>query len=93
LKCRPVRKYIKEAAWGSCIGYLEKQIETYSFRIAFCLGDVTVQAFFADTARNVKSTRGTWNHVRGLMTYASYHPLAVKKSPTFTITLLRIGSR
>ena len=81
LKCRPVRKYDKETARGTCTGYLKQQLQTNNFEIAFCLGDVAVQAFFDDTERSVKGTRGTWNHVRGLMTYVSYHPLAVRRRP------------
>lgn len=81
LKCRPVRKYDKETARGICLGYLEQQLQSNNYRIVFCLGDTAVKAFFSDPEKSVKSTRGVCHHVRGLPTYTSYHPLAVRRRP------------
>lgn len=81
LKCKPVRKYQKEIARETCFGHLEQQLLGNNFRIAFCLGDVAVRTFFADADRNVKNTRGTWYHIRGLLTYVSYHPFAIRRRP------------
>ncbi len=81
LKCRPVRKYNKENARETCLGYLHQQLQTNKFKIAFCLGDVAVKVFFSDPERDVKSTRGTWHFVRNMPAYVSYHPLAVRRRP------------
>ncbi|HEX9061279.1 MAG TPA: uracil-DNA glycosylase [Clostridia bacterium] len=81
LKCRPVRKYDKEAARTTCLGYLQKQLQTNNFEIVFCLGDAAVKAFFGDPERSVKNTRGILHHIRGFPTCTSYHPLAVRRRP------------
>ncbi len=81
LKCRPIRKYNKENARKTCLGYLDKQLQTNNFKIALCLGDVAVKSFFSDPGRDVKSTRGTWHYVRNMPTYVSYHPLAIRRRP------------
>lgn len=84
LKCRPMRKYNKETARGICLGHLEQQIQMYNYSIAFCLGDTAVKAFFSDPEKSVKVTRGTWHNIRGLLTFTSYHPLAVRRRPNLS---------
>ncbi|HEX3029840.1 MAG TPA: uracil-DNA glycosylase [Clostridia bacterium] len=81
LKCRPVRKYNKENARETCLGYLNQQLQISNFKIAFCLGDAAVKTFFSDPERDVKGTRGAWHYVRNIPTYVSYHPLAVRRRP------------
>jgi DNA polymerase len=81
LKCRPMRKYDKEKARTACLAYLEEQLQNNHFEIAFCLGDTAVKTFFADNDQSVKNTRGSWHQIRGLPTYTSYHPLAVRRRP------------
>lgn len=81
LKCKPVRKYNKELARGICLGHLEHQLLDNNFKIAFCLGDTAVKTFFGTSEISVKTTRESWHHIRGLPTYTSYHPLAVRRRP------------
>jgi DNA polymerase len=81
LKCRPVRKYEKEEARGICLSHLEYQLHRNDYRIALCLGDTAVRAFFDDPGASVKSTRGIWHTKRGLPVRTSYHPLAVRRRP------------
>lgn len=81
LKCRPVRKYDKEAARKACMVYLEQQLSANTFGIAFCLRDTAVKSFFSDPDRSVKDSREVWHDIRGLKTYVSYHPLAIRRRP------------
>lgn len=81
LKCRPVRRYNKDIARNICLSHLLYQIETYNFKVAFCLGDIAVKAFFENSETSVKLIRGKLHLVRGLKTLASYHPLAVRRRP------------
>lgn len=84
LKCRPVRKYDKEAARGACLGYLLLQLERQKPRLGFCLGDTAAMWFFGDSDARVKNLRGSWHIARGLPTAVTYHPLAVRRRPTLT---------
>jgi uracil-DNA glycosylase family 4 len=89
LKCRPKRAYNKEVSRNICIEYLEQQLNAYNYIAAFCLGDVAVKSFFNDQERNVKNTRGSWNIVRGMPTYVSYHPLAVRRRPNLYANFIK----
>lgn len=89
LKCRPIRKYQKDAARNACLPYLLRQIEEHRPRIAFCLGNTAVQWFFSDPAAEVKNLRGVWHSARGLPTAVSYHPLAVRRRPNLTRVFLQ----
>jgi DNA polymerase len=81
LKCRPKRKYDKSVAVCACIGYLEQQLVEHRYMAAFCLGDRAVKAFFNDPDITVKESRNTQHLIRGLATFVSYHPLAVRRRP------------
>jgi uracil-DNA glycosylase family 4 len=81
LKCRPKRAYDKELSRGICIVHLERQLKAHDYKAAFCLGDTAVKSFFGDPELTAKNTRGKWHTVRGLPTYASYHPLAIRRRP------------
>jgi DNA polymerase len=81
LKCRPLRRYDKELARGACMDYLLQQIKSQNPEFAFCLGNTSVQWFFCNKEAEVKNLRGTWHNVRGLDTYVSYHPLAIRRRP------------
>lgn len=81
LKCRPVRKYEKEKARKACLQYLEQQLLSNDYKIAFCLGDTAVRTFFGDPEAAVKSTRGKLHQLRGMEVFTSYHPLAVRRRP------------
>jgi DNA polymerase len=80
LKCRPKRAYDKELARGTCMAYLERQLEAHEYKAAFCLGDTAVRSFFG-MELSAKDLRGVWHNIRGLPTYVSYHPLAVRRRP------------
>jgi DNA polymerase len=81
LKCRPKRAYDKDTARSQCIGYFNEQLKLGSFKALFCLGDTAVKTFFGDPELTVKNTRGTWHNIRGIPTYTSYHPFAVRRRP------------
>ena len=81
LKCKPKRAYNKEIARGTCVSYLEQQIRVNKYLMAFCLGDTAVKSFFNDQEKSVKNLRGSWYQIRGLPTYVSYHPFAVRRRP------------
>lgn len=84
LKCRPVRRYNKEAARSTCISYLNKQLELQNPKLAMCLGTTAVQYFFENMEAEVKNLRGQMHFVRGLPAYVSYHPLAVRRRPNLS---------
>ncbi len=81
LKCRPKRAHNKETAQKTCISYLEQQLKNNRYVAAFCMGDVAVKSFFDDQEKCVKDERGSWHQIRGLPTYVSYHPFAVRRRP------------
>lgn len=84
LKCRPVRRYDKELARSACMDYLYQQIRSQNPEFAFCLGNTSVKWFFGNQEAEVKNLRGTWHNIRGLDTYVSYHPLAVRRRPNLS---------
>ncbi|MDF2522425.1 MAG: uracil-DNA glycosylase [Clostridiales bacterium] len=81
LKCRPIRSYNKEDARSACMVHLKHQIQLQKPKIAFCLGNTAVQWFFENKDAEVKNLRGTWHIVKGIPTYVTYHPLAVRRRP------------
>lgn len=81
LKCRPVRAYDKTAARRICLPHLKEQIQLKDPKLALCLGNVAVQAFFQNPELEVKNLRETWHEVEGLRVAVSYHPLAVRRRP------------
>ncbi len=81
LKCRPKRAYDKELAREICMVHLRRQLSEHSYKAAFCLGDTAVKSFFGDPALSAKDLRNAWHTVRGIPTYVSYHPLAVRRRP------------
>lgn len=81
LKCRPIRKYDKEAARNTCRAHLLSQLEQKRPKLMICLGNVAVQAYFQDPEAEVKQLRGSWYNIGGLPTTVSYHPLAVRRRP------------
>lgn len=81
LKCRPVRRYNKEGARGTCMVHLIQQIRYQQPKLAFCLGNTAVQWFFDSPDAEVKNLRGVWHEARGIPTLVSYHPLAVRRRP------------
>jgi DNA polymerase len=84
LKCRPVRRYNKEIARGTCMRHLERQLSSQKPQIAFCMGNTAVQWFFDDMEAEVKNLRGRWHNVKGLATAVTYHPLAVRRRPNLS---------
>jgi DNA polymerase len=81
LKCRPIRKYDKETARSVCSGYLDRQFEEHAYAAAFCLGDTAAKTFFKDPDITVKEARSGSYNIRGITTFVSYHPLAVRRRP------------
>lgn len=81
LKCKPKKAYNKEAARERCVGYLEQQLLANCYGVAFCLGDTAVKSFFNNPGQSIMNARNSWHQIRGLPTYVSYHPLAVRRRP------------
>ena len=81
LKCRPLRRYDKEAARAFSKPFLIRQIERMRPKFLVCLGDVVVRALFGDEDACVKNLRGRWHAVLGIPCMVSYHPLAVRRRP------------
>jgi len=81
LKCRPIRRYHKEAARRACLIHLQEQLQRKKPRLVFCLGSTAVQWFFGNLELEVKNLRGKWHNVRGIPTAVTYHPLAVRRRP------------
>ncbi len=85
LKCRPLRRYDKANARGTCMSYLARQLDRQKPQLVFCLGNTAVQWYFGDMEAEVKNLRGVWHDVNGLPTAVSYHPLAVKRRPNLKV--------
>ena len=81
LKCRPLRRYNKEAVRAFSKPFLVRQIETMRPEYIVCLGDTVVQAMFDDPETHVKDLRGAWHAIREYPCMVSYHPLAVRRRP------------
>ncbi len=81
LKCRPLRKYNKEAVRAFSRPFLVRQIKEMNPKFIVCLGDVVVQTMFENEDANVKTLRGGWHTVLGYPCMVSYHPLAVRRRP------------
>ena len=58
LKCRPLRRYNKEAARAFSKPFLIQQIKTIKPKFLVCLGDTVVQTMFNDEEARVKNLRG-----------------------------------
>ncbi len=81
LKCRPLRRYDKEAVRAFSRPFLERQIRTMQPKLLACLGDAVVQTMFGDPELHAKDLRGSWHALQGLPCMVSYHPLAVRRRP------------
>ncbi len=81
LKCRPLRKYNKEAARAFSKPFLQEQIRQLNPQFIVGLGNVVVQAIFADSTAQVRKLRGRWHLIMGKPAIVSYHPLAIRRRP------------
>jgi DNA polymerase len=81
LKCRPLKRYNKEAARAFSKPFLVRQIDTIKPKYIVCLGETVVQTMFESSDAHVKDLRGIWHNVLGYPCIVSYHPLAVRRRP------------
>ena len=81
LKRKPTRAYEKEKTREICMNHFKKQLETRQPQLVVCLGNIAVQSFFEEPAKDVKTLRGDIHHVRGFQVAVAYHPLAVRRRP------------
>lgn len=88
LKRRPVKAYDKSRTREICMKHLNAQLDAMSPKLIFCLGNVAVSSFFGDDDAEVKGLRQKWSTPRGIMTTASYHPLAVRRRPNLRSNFL-----
>jgi len=79
LKCRPVRKYDKEAARRACFDYLRGQLQGRS--VIVLLGLVAAQTALDMPDAEMSALRGRWFELGGLPARVTYHPLAVHRRP------------
>ncbi len=81
LKCRPLRKYDKEAARAFSKPFLVQQVKKINPQFLVGLGDVVTQSVFDDPTARVRQLRGNWHLIMGKPAIVSYHPLAVRRRP------------
>lgn len=81
LKCRPIRRYVKATARSICSEYMTRQIANQNPEFVICLGNTAVQWFFGNMEAEVKALRGKLHTIRGISTYVTYHPLAIRRRP------------
>lgn len=81
LRCRPRRKYDKELARSTCLGFLQEQIAAKHPKLLVCLGNVAAQAYLENSQAEIKSLRGEITIYDGIATAFSYHPLAIRRRP------------
>ncbi len=82
LRCRPRRKYDKELARSTCLGFLQEQIAAKHPELLVCLGNVAAQAYLEDVLAEIKNLRGEIIMHNGIATAFSYHPLAIRRRPS-----------
>lgn len=81
LRCRPHRRYDKELARSTCLGFLRGRLTTKQPDLLVCLGNVAAQAFLGDSQAEIKNLRGKIAMHSGIATAFSYHPLAIRRRP------------
>ena len=81
LKCRPLRRYNKEAVRAFSKPFLIQQITLMQPKFIVCLGDTVAQVMFDDKDAHVKDLRGAWHTMLEYPCVVSYHPLAVRRRP------------
>lgn len=81
LKCRPLRKYDKDAARSFSKPFLLEQIRKINPLFIMGLGDVVTQSIFDNPSARVRELRGRWHLIMGKPAIVSYHPLAVRRRP------------
>lgn len=81
LKCRPRKKYDKDAARFFSLPFLKRQIKTLNPKVVLCLGDVVAQSILNNRDAHVKDLRGKLHEIMDYPTIISYHPLAVRRRP------------
>lgn len=81
LKCRPLRRYNKEAVRSFSKPFLVQQIHTMQPKYIVCLGEIVVRTMFDNKEAHVKDLRGQWHNILGYPCIVSYHPLAVRRRP------------
>ncbi|HBK85695.1 MAG TPA: uracil-DNA glycosylase [Firmicutes bacterium] len=81
LRCRPRKKYDKELARSTCLGFLHEQIAAKHPKLLVCLGNVAAQAYLENNQAEIKNLRGKITMHNGIATAFSYHPLAIRRRP------------
>ncbi len=81
VKCRPPHNRTPEAAEiGSCLPYLERQIELVKPRLLLALGRPAAQALL-NTEISISRARGRIFDYKGIPVVVSYHPAYLLRNP------------
>ena len=81
VKCRPPENRVPNAVEvGSCIGFLERQIEIISPEIIVTLGSVATKALLGVEA-SMGRLRGRFHAYRGIPLMPTYHPAYLLRNP------------
>ena len=81
IKCRPPQNRVPNPAEvGSCIGYLERQIEIIAPEVIVALGSVAAKAVLG-TEQPIGRLRNRFHDYRGIPVMPTYHPAYLLRNP------------
>ena len=82
VKCRPPENRVPNAAEvGSCIGFLERQIEIIAPEVIVTLGSVATKALLG-VESSMGKLRGRFHVYRGIPLMPTYHPAYLLRNPS-----------
>jgi DNA polymerase len=81
IKCRPPQNRVPNPGEvGSCIGYLERQVEIIAPEVIVALGSVAAKAILG-TEQPIGRLRNRFHDYRGIPVMPTYHPAYLLRNP------------
>jgi uracil-DNA glycosylase len=82
VKCRPPLNRDPEAdEIGSCMGFLERQIEIIQPRAIISLGRISAMALTGDIKLKITAIRGRFREYKGIPLMPTFHPAYLMRNP------------
>jgi len=82
VKCRPPLNRDPEAdEIGSCVGFLERQIDIIHPRVIISLGRISAMTLTGDMKLKITAARGRFQEYRGIPLMPTFHPAYLMRNP------------
>lgn len=82
VKCRPPLNRDPEAdEIGSCVGFLERQIDIIRPRVIISLGRISAMTLTGDMKLKITAARGRFREYRGIPLMPTFHPAYLMRNP------------